>query len=396
MYDSRVWYLFVTRIFNALGFSVVLPFLSVYMHQEMNTSMSIIGSIFLISATGRASSQYLSGEIVDLWGRRGLLIIGAVGRVMVFVFLGFVVFYNFSFVWIGLGIVISYVFGGMFFTAADTMVSDIVVTDSRVEVYALQRIGINLGWAIGPAAAGLLAHLPFYSLFFITAFIFVIPVSLVVAFIKESKAKRVKEDGQQRIRIPFAKIKKFFLFCGFSLLVFSVMTQIISTMAVFSVEQIGISKSQLAFLFSLNGVIIVLFQFHTTRFIRRFPFTSALFTGAMLIAAGYFIVPFATGFSHLIFAIIFITFGEIFITPSGAALVSRWAPEQVRGRYFGIYGLFMAFGRSIGPFYGGILMDHLTQAKFLLWGIIAGVAVVAGFGFRWIGRLLPAHINKGT
>ena len=171
MYDSRVWYLFVTRIFNALGFSVVLPFLSVYMHREMNTSMSIIGSIFLISATGRASSQYLSGEIVDLWGRRGLLIIGAVGRVMVFVFLGFVVFYNFSFVWIGLGIVISYVCGGMFFTAVDTMVSDIVVTDSRVEVYALQRIGINLGWAIGPAAAGLLAHLPFYSLFFITAFI---------------------------------------------------------------------------------------------------------------------------------------------------------------------------------------------------------------------------------
>ena len=125
-YDPRVWYLFITRVFNALGFSIIIPFLSLHLHQEMNVSMSIIGSIFLFSALARASSQYITGEISDRWGRKGALLIGAIGRVIIFTFLGLVVYYNWSFLALGFGIVLSYVFGGMFFTSADAMIADII------------------------------------------------------------------------------------------------------------------------------------------------------------------------------------------------------------------------------------------------------------------------------
>ena len=166
-YDPRVWYLFITRVFNALGFSIILPFLSLHLHQDMNVSMSIIGSIFLVSALARASSQYFTGEISDRWGRRGALLIGAIGRIVIFAFLGLVVYCNWSFLLLGLGIVVSYVFGGMFFTSADAMIADIVLETDRVEAYALQRVAIHLGWAIGPVMAGLLAQLPFLLCYFL-------------------------------------------------------------------------------------------------------------------------------------------------------------------------------------------------------------------------------------
>jgi len=392
-YDPRVWYLFVTRVFNALGFSIVLPFLSIHLYLEMHISMSLIGSIFLVSATARAVSQYLGGEISDRWGRRNVLIVGALGRVAIFAFLGCVVFYNWGFLLLGLGIVLSYIFGGMFFTAADTLIADIVSSKDRVEVYAIQRVAIHLGWTIGPAAAGLLSMLPFYSLFFITSAIFIIPVILVLIYIKESLTI-TKAQSQFRLSLKFKEMKKFLLFCVFILLTFSVMTQIISTFAVFSVDQIGISKAQLAFLFSLNGVLIVIFQFHATKVIRKMALTFALFIGASFMGIGFLLVPFATGIWTLVLAICLITFGELFITPSGAAMVSRWAPENERGRYFGIYGLFMAFGRSIGPFYGGILMDNLMTQRFILWGSIAGVTLLAGMGFQFVGRSIPKTINN--
>jgi MFS family permease len=393
-YDPRVWYLFITRIFNALGFSIIIPFLSLHLHQEMDVSMSIIGSIFLVSALARASSQYITGEISDRWGRKGALLIGAIGRVSIFTFLGFVVLYNWSFLALGFGIVLSYVFGGMFFTSADAMIADIVLETDQVEAYALQRVAIHLGWAIGPAMAGFLAQVPFHFLFFMTSIILVVPVIMVQVFIKESWTIKKDVQKNKRTDISLKKIGNFLLFCVFVLLVFSVMTQIISTMAVFSVENIGISKSQLAFLFSLNGFLIVIFQFHATKLIRLVSLTFALFAGSIFIAIGFFIIPFSSGIITLVVSIIFITIGEIFVTPSGTALASRWAPKTEKGRYLGIYGLFMAFGRSIGPFYGGILMDHLERNTFLLWGIISAVPFFAGLGFRWFGTKIPKQVNN--
>jgi hypothetical protein len=65
-YDRRVWYLVFTRIINALGFSIVLPFISVYLFSEKNVPMTVIGSIFLGVAFIRAAMQIAGGSFADI------------------------------------------------------------------------------------------------------------------------------------------------------------------------------------------------------------------------------------------------------------------------------------------------------------------------------------------
>ena len=49
--------------------------------------------------------------------------------------------------------------------------------------------------------------------------------------------------------------------------------------------------------------------------------------------------------------------GEIVVSPASSNLVANMSPENMRGRYMGVYGLFSQFGWSMGPLAGGILMD---------------------------------------
>ena len=53
----------------------------------------------------------------------------------------------------------------------------------------------------------------------------------------------------------------------------------------------------------------------------------------------------------------------------------------------GFFGVAEAFGWSTGPFIGGVLIDaYGNTAPQLLWGVVAGIAVVAAIGFQAVGR----------
>ena len=394
-YDPRVWYLFIARVFNATGFGIVLPFLSIYLYQEKGVPMSIVGAIFLFAAVTRAVFQYIGGQLTDRHGRRAIMLVGSSGRAVMFFLLALVVYWGTNFWWIAVGVVGSYGFGAMFFPAADAMVADVVSSHDRVEVYAIQRIGVNLGWAIGPALGGLLSHLPFYLLFVLTGFFFIFTFFFVFVFVHESYRGGTGDVLDWQSLLHFGGTGAFWVFCIFTLVVFSVMNQFVSTLSVYSVQFMGISKMQVGFLFTINGLLIVLFQFPISKLIRRIRLTSALTFGAAMNGIAYLFIPaFQRGFWAVAGTIALVTLGEMFVTPSGAALISRWAPEGEKGRYFGIYGLFMSFGRSIGPFYGGVLLDVLQNQALALWGIISGLGFSAAAGFFRISRFIPARANR--
>ena len=71
---------------------------------------------------------------------------------------------------LALNFVASSALRGCFEPAAYALVADIARPDQRVPAFGLQRMGINLGWAVGPAAGGLLAVvMPYGAVFFFAA-----------------------------------------------------------------------------------------------------------------------------------------------------------------------------------------------------------------------------------
>ena len=53
---------------------------------------------------------------------------------------------------------------------AYALVADVVTPEQRISAFGMQRMGTNLGWAIGPALGGVLTLvMPYGAVFFIAA-----------------------------------------------------------------------------------------------------------------------------------------------------------------------------------------------------------------------------------
>ncbi|UCE06621.1 MAG: MFS transporter [bacterium] len=393
-YDKRVWLLLSIRVINALGFSIVLPFISIYLFSEKNVAMTLIGSIFLSVAVIRALMQILGGSFADRYSRQQIMLIAGIGRTVAFILLAMAIMADLPLYVIGITILLAYGFGSMFMPAADAMISDVVSAKDRIEAYGFQRMGFNFGWAIGPAIGGYLASVSYHLIFLIAAFFFTIAVIVIYRFIPDSHTHDVR--SQFRFKDLNKLINNYsFIFYGILvMLVFSTITQIVTTLSVFSIEVVKISKIQLGYLYTVNGAVIILFQIQGIRWIKRIPLTRALALGASLAAVSYLVVAISTNFLMLAAAIVILTFGEIFFIPAGTTLASNWAPEFQKGSYLGLYGVFQGLGRSIGPFYGGILVDHFLNRPFILWGTLTGIGLLAAVGLSQVKRFISAKVNK--
>src|SRR5256712_10772477 len=155
--DRRLLHLFLGRVLGSTGFSIVIPFLSLYLHGERGVPMSLVGGIFFFAALAGAVGQVVGGELTDRLGRKVVIVGSQLARSATFVGFGVAVLVHAPIFWFFLLTALSAFAGRAFEPPSGAMVADIATGSARAEYYAILRIGGNLGWAIGPAIGGLLA-----------------------------------------------------------------------------------------------------------------------------------------------------------------------------------------------------------------------------------------------
>jgi predicted MFS family arabinose efflux permease len=64
-YDRGIWTITVIDLITAAGFSISVPFLSLYLYQERGISMTLVGTALLISGLISAVTQMLGGMLSD-------------------------------------------------------------------------------------------------------------------------------------------------------------------------------------------------------------------------------------------------------------------------------------------------------------------------------------------
>ncbi|MDD1770329.1 MAG: MFS transporter, partial [Methanomassiliicoccales archaeon] len=273
-FDRRLWILFVGRIISATGFSIVMPFLSIYFHSELGISMTTIGLVFLVSAVLGAAGQLLGGELADRLGRRSVMI-GSMGmRAVVFVFLSIVIAMSGSFITMAVLVWVSNFVGAFFDPASNAMVADLCEPSRRLEAYGLLRIGQNLGWTIGPILGGLLAIMGYSTLFLLTAMTSIIVTFIILMMVSESKRSSLSRQ-QYSITdlLDIRKDRQFGAFCIISALLFVCVAQMSSVYSVYSQSVVGIQVYEVGYLFAINGLMVVLIQMPVARFISHYRMT---------------------------------------------------------------------------------------------------------------------------
>ena len=395
-FDRRVWALFVGRIISATGFSIVIPFLSIYFNQDLGIPATTIGAVFLVSTGFGALGQIIGGEVADRVGRRKIMILAMSSRAMIFVGISVVIYYSNDFLFIAALVVCSSFVGSLFEPASNAMVADVVAPSKRLEAYGLLRIGQNIGWTLGPLLGGLLAIWGYSTLYLLTAISSATVAVIIFLFVKES----VKRDlGRKRLSIKGLwelreRATPFLVFSFFSIFLWLVMAQMSSVYSLYSTNEVGMSLTEIGYLYAINGAIVVALQLPLARFIVRFRMTTVTAVGALVYAVGYFSVAFASDFWMLAGSMVVITMGEIITSPSSMNLVANLSPENERGRYMGIFGLFTSTGWSLGPFVGGILYDAFNNEPYLLWGGVSLFAIVSAIGYFAMRAILSEKLDR--
>jgi len=396
-YPRQFWVLFVSELINAAGAGLIFPFLSLYLSRQLNFSMTDVGIFFGLYAVVSTVSQLAGGSLVDRIGRKPVMLFSMFGNAV-------------GVLSIGLGgplmsapgalrlaviaviITVLGLTGAAFGPAVNAMVADLVESQKRSQAYGLLRVVQNLGIAIGPALGGLIAtHSSYLLLFVISAVASAIYGIMIALFVRETLPK-----GSPAAQEAFGKQsgagmgdvlrdRVFMLFTCLSLATLISYSQMTTTLPVYLNRSFGVSEQWFGLLMSLNATMVVLFQFPVTRIISRYTRSVMMALGAVFYALGFGV--FAEGplwasmgalpFFFLAQAIL--TTGEMICVPVSQAFAADIAPQDMRGRYMGVFGLAYTAGYGLGPMLGGLVMDHLGSQYIWYGAFISCLLLALGF-----------------
>jgi MFS family permease len=391
---------------TATGFSMVIPFLSMYLHNDLGISMSLVGLLLLFTSLVGSLGNIVGGELCDRLGSKRIMMIGLLWRTASFVIIAIAIGAGAHYLIIAAVIAMSSFGGSLFDPASNAMIADIVEPSKRLEAYGMLRIGQNVGWAAGPMIGGLLGiWLAFSATFYISAVATLVVAVFLYLNINESlDMKKVHERFKIRELAGMTKDTLFMSFCLVSISLFIMFGQMSSSYAVYSTDSLGVLSSQVALLWTWNGILVIFAQMPISRWISKYRMSSMIAVGSLMYAIGYGMVGLAPLFGtepvlfglnerfyYLMLNMTIVTMGEMFVSPASMNLVANMSPENERGRYMGVFGLVSSIGFALGPFTGGIILDQFISNDVLLWAIIGMFGIIAAIGYALLGKKLGAE-----
>jgi len=380
--SPTIWFLSIVIFINRSG-TMVLFFLSLYLTQKIGFSIPFAGKMLSVYGIGSLLGAYLGGWASDKIGAvrvqlTALAISG--GLYMIFI------------LWENpIAIIINLFFLGLIAESIRPATTTAIVQHSspetRTRAFAVQRLAVNLGIAVGPAIGGFIARINYDFLFIIDGLTCLIAAIVLYIFMK-TKLKTISHIKEKSVKVkvnPFTD-KIFVLLILFAFLMGICFLQIISTWPLFLKNIYKINESGIGLLLTINTILIVLIEIpliHRLEKKNKFPIMAL---GAILLCFGFGILPFGSTYGFVAFSLIFWTLGEIIIFPNLSASVSERPSENNVGKYMGIYSFAFALAFSFAPTVGTFIYDKFSPT--ILWLTIGGIGIVISLGFLILNKLV--------
>lgn len=369
------WVLFGGSFVNRFG-SFVLVFLVIWLTEE-GYSPAQAGAAVSAYGVGALGASLLGGYLADRIGRGNAIALSMLSAAATMLALS-----QADTLPLVLGLsVLAGLTAELYRPASAALLADLVPSERRVTAYALYRLAINLGFAAGPAVAGLLAERSFFLVFLgeaITSALFGIAALLFLP--QGVRSQRHEETPGELVRAIRAD-RRFQLFLVASLLTAFVYFQAQGALPLHVIDQ-GFSFATFGALISLNGLIVVLLELPIAVVAQRYPRQPVIALGSALTGLGFALTAWATDVPLLALTVFIWTIGEIVSAPSSQAYVADLAPPHLRGRYQGAWGLTFGLALILAPVLGTAAFAVSPTALWLSCGVLGLVAALLVLGVR--------------
>jgi len=389
-FPQKFWIVVGVSFIDRIGGTLLFPFFALYITQRFKVGMTEAGVILGMFSFFGLFGNVIGGALTDRLGRRKLILFGLVFSALSTLTLGSV---N-DFVWLYPLAVLIGILSDVAGPAHGAMIADILPEEQRQEGFGILRVVANLAWMIGPIIGGFVANTSFFALFVTDAVISCIVAVLFYWLMPETQPERTEAQASESMLTTFINYRYvlrdggFIAFLVAGMLMGVVYQQMYNSLSVYLRDYHAIPPQGYGFLLTTSAITVILFQFYTTRLIKRRPPFLMMALGTAFYMIGFGMFGFVGHYALFMTAIIIITIGEMIVMPTTQALAANFAPAEMRGRYMGVFGLSWALPATLGPGAAGYILDHYNPNwLWYLGGILCALSVMCFYTLHlWLGE----------
>ena len=378
--SRSTWLLSVVMLINRSG-TMVVPFMTLYLtNPQMGYTVGQAGFVFGLFGFGAFSGAWLGGKLTDKIGFYPVQLMTLTGGGILFIVLGqmksFPLICLFTFL-------LSFV-NEAFRPANSTAIAFYSKEENRTRSYALNRLAINIGWAVGSAAGGLIAKFNYELLFWVDGSTNILAVLVMWLFLKpvNYKPSQLIHTGSEPVKAAH-RDRTYLFFILITMLFASCFFQLFTNLPVFFKMDLHLSVPYIGFIMASNGILIALVEMVLVYKLEGKRKSTVYITiGVGLVGIAFLLlnIPIAGAIIAMVM-ILLVTFGEILSMPfMNTYWISRTQSSN-RGRYAALYTIAWSAAQCLGPMGGAQLAQHAGFA--VLWWVVGGLSILASFSF-WI------------
>ncbi|MEL7118953.1 MAG: MFS transporter [Bacteroidota bacterium] len=390
--SKDIWLLSLVTLINRTG-AMVIPFLSIYLTQELNFTYEAAGMVMSCFGLGSVVGAYFGGWFSDRVGFYPVLFWSLMLTGLMFFVLSMVT----SLLMICVVVFFTSAIADSFRPAGHLAIAAYSSPEKLTRSISLYRLAINLGFSMGPAIGGVLAFYYGYEwLFYADGASCIIAAITLKTFLKpkplEEQAKE-NEVAKSSSNSPY-KDKEYLWMLFFLVLSAVAFMQIFTTIPVYFKEHFEFNENTIGLLLALNGFLIVIIEMPFIYSLEsRTRYLELIGIGALLIGISYVIfIPLSFWIPIVFFHIIAITFGEMLMMPFSNTYAVKRSEGKNRGQYMGLFTMAYSVSHIIAPTVG-----MFVASKFgfnILWIILTVITFIATFGFIFLQRKKQVNTVK--
>ncbi|MBU9789496.1 MFS transporter [Lentilactobacillus sp. IMAU92037] len=355
-------------ILNA-GASFMWPLVTVYMHNYLHKSLTLAGFTLLAMSGFMMLGNYLGGYLFDRWSPYLSTIISVLISTSAIVALIF--FHD----WPMFSILLLFVgFGdGSCMTLLNSYAASIKSRSTRA-IFNILYIGQNVGIVIGTLMVGFLLKHGVTVVFMVTSLFYAALLIITLIDFNVEVDRRIPDKAITLGAPPEVNVNKVVLaICGVVLALYLAYALWESVVPV-HMTNLHIPFENYSLLWTLNGLMIVFGQPFVNRMSTRIKLSTQTYVGSMVFAASFICLIFAKTYPAFILVMVITTLGEMIGFPGIPAWIDSLSTPQQRGKFQGMYNLFMSCGRAIGPLFGGLILDFASYRGLFM--LAAGLIII--------------------
>lgn len=382
--SKGIYLLAAMMLLNRIG-TLILPFLTLYVTEELHLSILDAGSATSAFGLGSLAGAYLGGWTTDKVGARPTMIFSLSTAAILF----FATQYVNSLLPLCILLFCSALCSDMLRPAVMATSRSYSSEQTQTRALSLLRMAFNLGFAIGPAIAGIFLLYYSYRVLFVIDSLTCLLALLFLWFFLRDDGLVVRPPLEHTDLLskdnpytdgPFLALLFFFL------LLLTAFFQLMFTMPLYIRQELLYDKSIVGLFFALNGILVMVVEMPLVHYVeQRYRSFSVMITGAALIVIGTVCLLYTSpALVGILAYVCFISIGEIINFPFVTTVAMRRASPKAVGKYMAAIGITFSVSLIISPRIGTYLLDLFGYPT--LWVTMAALAAIAVVGTQYVRR----------